>query len=99
MKECIVSFLDPDGIRHAVEVQAGSMYEAVAAALEAFRQHDCRPGMGSELEVQVRCAVTHTIAVRKLKHWADLGGGSPREVVLKDRIKDIFTSAPPAARR
>ena len=64
MKTCAVSFVDFTGIRHSVEVQADSMCEAAAAALEAFRDHECPPGAGSELEVQVRSAVTHTIGVK-----------------------------------
>lgn len=67
MKQCVASFVDFGGIRHAVEVQADSMYEAAAAALESFHAHDCLPGRGSELEVQVTSAVTHTLSVRKLE--------------------------------
>jgi hypothetical protein len=93
MKHCIVSFVDFSGIRHSVEVQADSMYEAAATALENFHQHDCPPGAGNELEVQVRSAVTHTLSVKKLKDWAQLGGGSPRDVILKRRIKAVFTGA------
>ena len=93
MKRCIVSFVDFGGIRHSIEVQADSMYEAAAAALEAFHEHDCSPGIGSELEVEVRSAVTHTIGMKKLKDWADLGGRSPRDVVLKKRIKAAFPGA------
>lgn len=93
MKHCIVSFLDLSGIRHAVEVQADSVYEAAAAALENFRAHDCSPGMTTQLEVQVRSAVTHTIAVTKLKAWAELGGGSPRDVILKKKIKTLVAPA------
>ena len=59
------------------------MYEAAAVALENFREHDCAPGVASELEVQVRTAVTHTIAVKKLSEWAGEGGRSPRDTVLK----------------
>ena len=98
MKHCIISFVDSGGIRHSVELQADSMYEAAAAALEDFHQHDCSPGIGSALEVQVRSAVTHTIAVKKLKDWADLGGGSPRDVILKRRIKTVFSDATSARR-
>jgi hypothetical protein len=29
MPLCLVSYVDMDGVRHAVEVEAGSMYEAV----------------------------------------------------------------------
>jgi hypothetical protein len=98
MKDCIVSFLDFGGIRHSVEVQADSMYEAAATALENFHQHDCPPGSGNELEVQVRSAITHTLSVKKLKDWAQLGGGSPRDVILKRRINAVFTGAPSAGK-
>jgi len=100
MKHCIVSFVDFSGIRHSVEVQADSMYEAAASALETFHEHDCPPGIGSELEVQVRSAVTHLVGVKKLKDWADLGGGSTRDVILKRRIKTALTVQPlPAGRK
>jgi hypothetical protein len=98
MRSCVVSFIDFNGIRHSVEVQAESMYEAAAAALEAFHNHDCPPGAGSELEVQVRSAVTHTIAIKKLKEWASLGGRSPRDKVLKQRIKTVFSAGASTSR-
>jgi hypothetical protein len=91
LKHRIALFVDFGGIRHSVEVQAESMYEAAAAALETSLQQRCPPGIGTELEVQVRTAVTHTIAIMKLKDWAGLGGGSPREVVPKQRIKAAFS--------
>ena len=62
------------------------MNEAAASALESLRNQDCSPGIGSELEVQVRTAVTHSIAINKLQDWAGLGGGSPKEVILKRRM-------------
>ena len=87
MKLCVVSYIDPGGIRHSAEVQADSMYEAAAAALESFRQQDCSPGSSSELEVQVRTAVTHTLSVKKLEDWANQSAASPRDTLLKKRIK------------
>ena len=44
-------FIDPGGIRHSVEVQADSMYEAAAAGLENFTGTTARregAGAGSE---------------------------------------------------
>ena len=41
--------------------------------------------MGNELEVQVRSAVTHTVNVKKLEDWANLGGASLRDAILKGR--------------
>jgi hypothetical protein len=32
------SFTDPQGLRHSVNVQAGSLYEAVTLAASAFRE-------------------------------------------------------------
>ena len=90
MKQCAVYFVDTNGIRHSVAVQADSMYEAAAAALETFREHECSPGVASQLEIQVRSPVTHTLAMKKLKGWADLAGGSPRHVILKGRMKRVL---------
>ena len=94
MRRCIVSFIDFTGIRHSVEIQADSMYEAVAVALESFRDHECSPGRGSELEVQVLSSVTHTLSVKKLEDWANLGGSSPRDAILKQRIKAVLATRP-----
>jgi len=52
MATCIVSFVDLDGIRHSVEVEAESLYEAGVLAIRVFRQHNCLPGLVSKLEVK-----------------------------------------------
>ena len=99
MKLCVVSFIDLGGIRHSVEVQADSMYDAAAAALESFHEHDCSPARSSVLEVQVRSAVTHTLSVKRLEDWANRGGASPRDAILKRRIKAALPATSlPAAR-
>ena len=61
MKQCEVSLVDTNGIRHSVEVQADSMYEAAAAAPETLHEHEYSPGMGSQLVIQLRSAVKHTL--------------------------------------
>lgn len=99
MKHCVVSFVDFGGIRHSVEVQADSMYEAAAAALENFHVHDCSPGRGSELEVQVRSALTHMLSVKKLEDWAKVSGASPKDAILKRRIKTALPGVPLPATR
>jgi len=45
MATCIVSFVDLDGIRHSVEVEAESLYESAALAIRVLRQHNCLPGL------------------------------------------------------
>jgi hypothetical protein len=43
MALCIVSYVDTEGLRHTVEVEAESLYEAAALAVRTFKQHDCEP--------------------------------------------------------
>jgi hypothetical protein len=63
MAACIVSFVDLDGVRHSVEVQADGLYEAAVLGLSALRKHDLNPGGLTELEVEVRSCVKHTLTV------------------------------------
>ena len=52
--------LDTEGLRHTVEVEANSLYEAAVLAIRTFRQHNCEPGQVSTLDVEVRSSVIHT---------------------------------------
>ena len=90
MAKCVVSYLDLSGIRHQVEVEAGSMYEAAALAIRAFREHDCEPGQLSQLEIEIRTAVTHTLTVKKLREWLNGGAKTPKDVVTKDRLRELI---------
>jgi hypothetical protein len=45
MAACIVSFVDLDGIRHSVEVEAEGLYEASVLGLCAFRKPDLGLGL------------------------------------------------------
>ena len=90
MATCIVSFVDPDGLRHSVEVEAESLYEAAALAIRTFRQHNCLPGLVSKQEVEIRSSVTHTVTRQKIQEWLDAGPRSPREFVLKERLKQLL---------
>ncbi len=44
MAACVVSHVDTEELRHAVEVEAESLYEAAVLAIRTFRQHHCEPG-------------------------------------------------------
>lgn len=43
MAACTVFFLDLDGVRHSVEVEAEGLYEASVLGLCAFRKHELEP--------------------------------------------------------
>jgi hypothetical protein len=90
MRSCIVSFLDIDGIRHSVEVQADSLYEAVVLAFKTLKEHDCAPSEISKLEVEIRSSVTHEITLGKVRQWLNGGARSPREAVIKERLREML---------
>jgi hypothetical protein len=91
MATCIVSFLDLDGLRHSVEVDAESLYEAAALAIRTFRQHNCAPSPITKLDVEIRSSVTHTVTLQKVQDWVDAGPKSPRDFVLKERLKQLLS--------
>jgi len=90
MALCNVSFLDPDGVRHAVEVQAEGMYEAAVLAIAAFRKHDLPPPSLCELEIEVRTSIRHTVSVKKALEWLQRGVRTPKEAVLKERLRALL---------
>ena len=90
MAACFVSYVDTEGLRHAVEVEAESLYEAAALAVRTFRQHDCEPGELSKIEVEIRSSITHTVTLKKIHSWLQGGAKSPKEAVTKDRLRALL---------
>jgi hypothetical protein len=90
MTACIVSYLDSEGMRHAVEVEAESLYEAAVLAVRTFKQHQCEPGPASKLEVEIRSSVTHTVTMRKIHDWLRGGAKTPKEALIKERLRALL---------
>jgi len=90
MATCIVSYLDIQGLRHTVEVDAESLYEAAALAIRAFRRHDWEPGDLSKLEVEIRSSITHTVTPKRVREWLAGGARSPKEAVMKERLRALL---------
>jgi len=90
MATCIVSYLDTEGLRHTVEIEAESLYEAAALAVRTFRQHDCEPGALSPLEVEIRSSITHTVTLKRIHSWLKGGAKAPRDAVLKERLRELL---------
>ena len=83
---------DLDGVRHSIEVQAEGLYEAAVLALVAFKKHELEPnpaGLG-QLEVEVRSSITHTVTVQKVRQWLQQGVRSPKEAVMKERLRALL---------
>ena len=77
-RSCTVSFTGHDGIRHSVNVQAETLYEAVVLAIRAFRENDCAPGPASQLEVEARCVWQEYLA-----HFGGLIWPTPKLLILR----------------
>jgi hypothetical protein len=91
-KTCTVSFSDPEGVRHSVEVGAETLYEAAVLALKSFREHDCGPGPAAHLAVEVKSpSVTHTVVTRSIEEWPNGGAKSPKEALKSGGSGNCWT--------
>jgi hypothetical protein len=92
MPRAVVSYVDPEGIRHTVEIEeADSLYEAAVLAIHAFQKHNCEPGDVSMLDVEIRSAVTHTVTPRKVLQWLNGGAKTPKEKVKKEKLRALVS--------
>jgi hypothetical protein len=68
LKICRVSCVDLSGIKHAVELSANSLYEAVAQALRIFRENEWIDRIGhrqTPILVKVKHPETeHTVRIQ-----------------------------------
>jgi hypothetical protein len=90
MASCVVSFVDTEGIRHTVEVEAESLFEAAVLGMRVFKQHDCEPGPITRLEVEIRSSVTHTVTPKRIHQWLNGGARSPKEAVMKGHLRELL---------
>ena len=92
-RTCSVSFVDQRGIRHAVDVQADSLYEAAVLAIQAFRQDPWleRVGAGTVLDIEVRAPATkHAISLQQVERWLAGATVNPNEAARKAKLKMIL---------
>jgi hypothetical protein len=91
----VVSFTDSEGIRHAVEVSASSLYEAAALAICEFRRCGFTanaPDPATRLAVTVKApATSHEVRLSKIEAWLESGGRSPNEHALKVRSRALLS--------
>jgi len=66
------------------------LYEAAVLGLATFRKHDFQPGAMTALDVEVRSSVTHTLTVAKVHEWLQRGVRTPKEAVLKERLRGML---------
>ncbi len=93
LKTCTVSFRDPAGITHSVEVTAESLFEAAASALAVFKKDGWTDPLGAatRLEVEVRePSAKHTVTVMQIQRWLQGATPSPAERVKKDKLRELL---------
>lgn len=90
MPVCVVSYVDMDGVRHSVELEAEGLYEAAVLGIASFRKHDITPAGLAKLEIEVRSTITHTVTVQDVQKWLKRGVMSPKEAVLKERLRALI---------
>jgi hypothetical protein len=90
----VSTFRDLDGVTHSTEVDSESLYESVAKALTIFRANDwAGPAAWTTgcVEVAVKePEVRHKVLLKDFDSWLQRSTGSPREIVLRDKLKRIL---------
>ena len=95
LRICAVSFADVRGIRHTVEVQAESLFEAAILGVRTFRGDPWieHVGPATVLDIEVRePAAKHAITMMQVERWLEGASTSPNEGVKKAKLKDLLGS-------
>jgi hypothetical protein len=92
---CRASFTDADGVLHGVDVEAESLYEAVAIAVAQFREDDVSPstaGAMTEFTVAVyRNPVEHKIRLGHVTKWAEhTTKEGPAGITKRQRVRTLL---------
>ena len=91
---CKVSFIDSEGLSHAIHVQAESLYEAVALAITEFRNDQMvpRPAPTTEFTVTIeRPPIEHRVRLSHVMKWAEeTTREGPAGVVKRQRVKALL---------
>jgi hypothetical protein len=93
LRSCSVSFRDAAGVRHTAEVTAESLYEAAVLGMRAISEQWAQePGIGTRLDIEVKSPpVRHEITVGQVRQWLESTCSSPRERLVKERLKGMLT--------
>ena len=87
-----VSFRDQRGIRHAVEVEAESLYEAAVLGIRLLNRDPWveKIGPATVLEIEVREPSTrHAISLQQVERWLAGATTNPNEASKKAKLKSL----------
>jgi hypothetical protein len=95
---CRVSFSDSEGIHHGVDVDAETLYEAVAIAVASFREDDVSPsdpGPMTEFTVSVyRNPTEHKLRLQQVLKWSEhTTKEGPAGITKRQRLRTLLGQA------
>ena len=100
-----MSFTDREGVEHSVQVVATTRNEAAIRALAQFQRtrngefvsmHG--PFRTDKLTVRIVSEESHQVTVARAQDWLE-AHGSPAEMALRHRLKQLFPAAEDMRRR
>src|SRR5688572_30389112 len=89
-KACSVSFTGPSGVRHSVEVEAESLYEAAVLGVRRLNQNIWSENVGpaTVLDIEVRePGSRHSISLQQVERWLAGATTNPNEASKKAKLK------------
>jgi hypothetical protein len=89
VRVCTVSFRGVSCIRHSVEIEAETLYEAVVVAVTRFRKDIWGEaiGPGTPLDVEVRePSTTHSLTLQQVERWL-AASSAPYDASKKAKLK------------
>ena len=95
LKTCKVSGRDSNGVEHAVEVTARTLYEAVARGLHVLRQNDWVDGIHQNSTITIAVKepqIEHKVRIRDFENWLASSGKSPAEQALKGDLRALLNA-------
>ena len=97
LRTCTVAVKDIQNVEHSIEVNAETLYEAIATALAALQQDNWVGEIGqgfTTVSVLVQQPpVKHEVKMKDFVSWLGRQGRSPAEVILKQKLEKILGKA------
>jgi hypothetical protein len=92
---CRVSYADRHGLLHAIDVEAESLFEAVAIAVASFRDDEVSPpeidGMTEFTVAVYRNPTEHKIRLAQVQQWARSSTTeSPAAITKRNRVLQLL---------
>jgi hypothetical protein len=92
---CRVSYADRHGLLHAIDVEAESLFEAVAIAVASFREDEVSPpeidGMTEFTVAVYRNPTEHKIRLGQVHQWARSSTTeSPAAIIKRNRVLQLL---------